>query len=168
MSRRGDNTRDHDPRTPAQVARAERKRAKRQGLITACEPICIECGQLASLVDGEAIYPHRPDLFSKRFYRCECGAYVGCHPHTEIALGKPCGPTARKARNEAHRQFDALWRRKMAKDGVSQGQARGAAYRWLAEQMSLPTAECHIGWMTADQANRVVELCTPFNARRAA
>jgi len=151
----------------APKTRAERKRERREAKITPCEPVCVECGRLAERVKGDRIYPHRADLHRKSFYRCECGAYVGCHPFTRIALGKPAGPATRAARNEAHRSFDALWRRKMDRDGCDQTQARNAAYAWLAEQMGLEPGCCHIGWMTADEARRVVEVCAPFQRRAA-
>lgn len=42
--------------------------------------ICDYCGNKAAQVTGRKIYPHRPDLFSLRFWHCEpCKAWVGCH-----------------------------------------------------------------------------------------
>ena len=113
--------------------------------------ICMECGRRAKLVGGEAIYPHRPDLYAKRFWRCECGAYVGCHPGTENALGFPAGPDARKARNAAHAAFDPLWRSKEL--------SRSAAYKWLADQLGQRAGLTHISWMDAATARRVVTVC---------
>lgn len=123
-------------------------------------PTCIECGGLASLVDGKAIYPHRPDLYAKSFYRCECGAYCGCHPKTIKPLGYPCGPTTRKARSAAHAAFDPLWRK-----GTMN---RRDAYLWLAKHMNIPAASCHIGMMTEDQAKKVVEIVNIFSMELAA
>lgn len=41
---------------------------------------CPYCERHAELVGGEVIYPHRPDLGSKKFWLCTpCNAYVGCH-----------------------------------------------------------------------------------------
>lgn len=114
------------------------------------EPICIECGNKGELVDGQRIYPHRPDLYAKRFYLCACGAYCGCHPGTTIPLGNPCGPVTRKARSAAHAAFDPLWKR-----GVM---SRPSAYAWLTQATGIAREQCHIGMMTAEQANLVVRL----------
>lgn len=111
-------------------------------------PYCIECGGLAQLVSGQRIYPHRPDLYHKRFWLCECGAYCGCHGVTSRPLGYPAGPETRRARNAAHAVFDPLWR--------SSRMGRRDAYTWLASAMGLAPERCHIGMMTASQAYEVV------------
>ena len=110
--------------------------------------ICMECGQGAKLVGGKAIYPHRADLHSKRYWRCDCGAYVGCHGDTTNPLGYPAGPATRRARSEAHAAFDPLWKR--------EGMKRSAAYQWLAAALGLPPHATHISWMDAATARRVV------------
>ena len=118
----------------------------------ACEdPPCIECGRVAKLVGGEAIYPHRPDLHHKSFWLCECGAYCGSHGATSRPLGFPAGTETRCARSKAHEAFDPLWR---------SGQLdRRSAYTWLSERMELDPEQCHIGMMTAAQAREVVAHC---------
>ena len=113
-------------------------------------PPCIECGSTAVLVTGEAIYPHRPDLYSRHFYRCRCGAYCGCHRGTVQPLGFPCGPETRRARMKAHDAFDPLWRK-----GAMN---RYSAYAWLAKATGIPFERCHIGMMSADEARLVVEV----------
>lgn len=57
---------------------------------------CLECGLLAKSVDGRKVYPHRPDLYSRRFWVCQCGAYVGSHKDSGEPLGHPVGPEGRK------------------------------------------------------------------------
>lgn len=128
-------------------------------------PRCAECGGGTVCVSGDQIYPHRPDLFRKWFWRCPCGAYVGCHPNSQTPLGTPAGPATRQARSEAHAVFDALWQRKMARDGVSRHEARNAAYAWLAEQMGLDPSATHIGSFTQEQCAQVVALCRPYLPR---
>jgi hypothetical protein len=115
------------------------------------DPKCIECGSLAALVSGGVIYPHRPDLFQKRFWLCECGAYCGCHGYTTRPLGFPCGPETRQARMAAHDAFDPLWR--------SRRMGRRDAYTWLSKAMGLPPEQTHIGMMTREQAREVVAHC---------
>lgn len=125
---------------------------------------CGECGRDAQIVDGTVIYPHRPDLAAKRFYRCECGAYVGTHPGTCEPLGTPAHTRTRKARSDAHAHFDALYK-EIGRRKPEGGSPRKRGYRWLAERMGMTEAECHIGMMTASQAIRVVEICRPYMAR---
>lgn len=120
---------------------------------------CIECDGMATLTDGHAIYPHRPDLYAKSFYRCRCGAYCGCHPGTTQALGYPCGPETRRARSAAHAAFDPLWKRgKMS---------RASAYKWLAEQLGIQKSDCHIGMMDAETARRVPTIIAALEAQEA-
>jgi hypothetical protein len=125
--------------------------------------ICAECGETEmTCVTGDVIYPHRPDLHAKWYWRCACGAYVGCHRDTKEPMGTPAGPATRRARSEAHAAFDALWKRKVARDGVSVKEARNAGYAWLAQQMGLDREDTHIGRFTADQCAQVVALCRPY------
>lgn len=138
---------------------SKNRRAAKLDKITAIDPVCADCGKLGKLVGGEAIYPHRPDLFAKSFYRCDCGAYVGCHPGTAIALGRPAGAETRQARSAAHAAFDPLWKAKASKFNIGFGKARGDGYKWLADQLGIPAEDCHIGWMDAETARRTAELC---------
>lgn len=109
---------------------------------------CIECsGTNIIIVGGDAIYPHRPDLHGKRFHRCQCGAYCGSHADTGVALGYPCGPATRWARQAAHAALDPVWRQGTLK--------RNGAYRRLARELGLNPAECHIGMMNETTARRV-------------
>lgn len=112
---------------------------------------CIECGGSPKAVMGDKIYPGRPDLHGKQFWLCQCGAYVGSHQRTGKPLGSPAGPVTRTARMKAHDVFDKIWRNKEM--------GRHKAYRWLAKQMGIAVAQCHIGFMTAQQALQVVEIC---------
>lgn len=125
----------------------------RRPSVTEVDATCIECGGQGQLVTGKDIYPHRPDLYAKHFYRCACGAYCGCHPNSIVPLGHPCGPETRKARSAAHAAFDPLW-----KNGGPM--SRHQAYKWLAQQLGIDPAFCHIGMMTAERARRVVEIVT--------
>ena len=107
---------------------------------------CIECGSKPRLTDGKEIYPHRPDLAKKRFYKCDTckSSYCGCHPDTTTPLGYPCGPETRKARGEAHAVIDPIWRERHA--------SRQTVYFELARRLDLPRDECHIAWMNAEDA----------------
>lgn len=124
---------------------------------------CDYCHRDAQLVTGAAIYPHRPDLFGKKFWRCEpCGAFVGCHdkgawiPTSKgqimsdgtLPLGRLANKELRKAKQRAHAAFDPLWRAK--------NMGRRKAYRMLAKKMGISEANCHIGMFDIDACNAVI------------
>ena len=123
-------------------------------------PTCCECGAEAALVTSQKVYPHRPDLWNRSMWLCECGAYCGCHAGTDHSLGRPAGKETRAARGAAHAAFDRLWQAKMRRDGISKTKARGAGYLWLAGELDIDPEDCYIGSMTRLYAQRVVALCT--------
>jgi hypothetical protein len=101
---------------------------------------CDYCGNDAKLVTGEVIYPHRPDLCNRRFWRCApCDAYVGTHANSPKAapLGRLANAELRALKQRVHAVFDPLWLRS--------GSSRTEAYRWLAQALNIPESECHIG-----------------------
>lgn len=113
--------------------------------------MCPYCGTQAELITGEEVYPHRPDLYDKRFYACDgCKARVGCHPNTTKPLGRLADDMLRKAKMQAHTAFDPLWR-----EG---SMSRKDAYAWLAEAMGVPNEECHMGMFDVEQCHKVVIL----------
>lgn len=128
-------------------------------------PECLECGRAATLSTSQRIYPHRPDLWNRPMWVCECGAYVGCHDGTERPKGRPAGKATRRARMDAHAAFDRLWQAKQKREGCSKSKARNAGYDWLADQLGLTRRTCHIGSMSAEDARRVTELCRRFRVR---
>jgi hypothetical protein len=116
--------------------------------------ICDYCALPAELVSGHSVYPHRPDLAGKQFWRClPCAAHVGCHPGTATPLGGLANQELRRARMEAHAAFDPLWR------GIP-GE-RSKQYEWLASGLGIDASACHIGMMNERQCYRVVALCNP-------
>lgn len=123
-------------------------------------PACLECGKTAHLVDGRELYPHRPDLYRLPFYKCECGAYCGCHEGTKRALGNPAGPKTRVARSRAHTAFDPIWR-----DRAAYGKSRKQAYQMLAEALHIHPSDCHIGMMNAETASRAASWAYDWRAK---
>lgn len=112
-------------------------------------PRCDYCGSPARLVDGDYIYPHRPDLFKKKFWQCANGhpeAYVGCHPDSTKPLGRLADEDLRSAKKDTHNVFDPIWREKYS--------SRNRAYQWLAGRMGIPSRECHIGMFTLKQCEQ--------------
>lgn len=69
----------------------------------------------ARLTDGAEIYPHRRDLKSIPFWRCDtCGGFVGCHYKAKKDKTQPLGVIAtaevKKARMQLHAALDPLWK----------------------------------------------------------
>ena len=67
----------------------------------------------ARLTDGSEIYPHRKDLYSLPFWKCDvCGNFVGCHHKTKNRT-RPLGciptPEIKNARKHIHAILDPLW-----------------------------------------------------------
>lgn len=77
----------------------------------------------ARLTNGREIYPHRPDLRSLPFWKCDiCKNFVGCH-HKTAEPTKPLGciPTKeiKEARQHIHKLIDPLWKsQKMSRKAV--------------------------------------------------
>ncbi len=119
--------------------------------------ICLYCGKRAELVNGATVYPHIEILHAKMFYLCSpCDAYVGCHPGTNKPLGVLANAETRKARSEAHKYFDALWR------NVAIGRRaeyRRMTYEWLAEKLGINRPDCHIAHFDIAMCARVVSIC---------
>ena len=77
---------------------------------------CVSCGEKveARLTNGKEIYPHRGDLYSLPFWKCDkCGNYVGCHHKTKNRtqpLGNIPTPALREARKHIHALLDPIWK----------------------------------------------------------
>jgi hypothetical protein len=76
---------------------------------------CVACGYDvdARLTNGKELYPHRPDLFSLPFWRCDlCKNFVGCHHKTKnptAPLGCIPTPELKNARKHIHALIDPIW-----------------------------------------------------------
>jgi len=118
-------------------------------------PICPYCGTASEHVDGDVVYPHRPELADKKFWLCRpCDAYVGCHPGTPEPLGRLANAELRKAKMEAHTAFDKLWK------GDQAQMRRADAYKWLAAELGIGVDDCHIGMFDLDACKKVIEATT--------
>lgn len=115
---------------------------------------CPYCGGSAKLVSASVVYKSKK-LHKNKVWVCEnyptCDAYVGCHPNTEIPLGRLANEKLRNLKMEAHRQFDPLW-----KCGLMN---RHQAYAWLADMLQIPLDECHIGMFSPDMCRKVINIC---------
>lgn len=109
---------------------------------------CCGCDEKveARLTDGKEIYPHRSDLYSLPFWKCDtCGNYVGCH-HKTIHRTNPLGhiptPELRNARRHIHAILDPIWKNGFIK--------RNKLYAMISK-------EC--GWNFHTSMIRSVEEC---------
>lgn len=120
---------------------------------------CPYCRRPACLTGGTSIYPLRPDLAAKWFYVCwSCDAWVGCHDGTQKPLGRLADHELRRAKMAVHEVFDPLWQAKMERDKCSKHEARGAAYKWLAQQLGISVEDCHVGMFDVATCKRAIEI----------
>ena len=74
---------------------------------------CCECGDhvISNLVAGKDVYPHRPDLYSLKFYRCDaCGNSVGTHKGSKNPLGCIANKEIKNYRSMIHAIIDPIWK----------------------------------------------------------
>lgn len=118
-------------------------------------PTCPYCGDVSEMVKGDVIYPHRPDLYKLTFYRCDpCDAHVGTHKGTITPLGRLANAALRKAKSDAHKAFDPIWR-----GGYM---SRKQAYLWLSQQLGIDVDDCHIAMFDIDACRRVERICLDY------
>lgn len=113
------------------------------------------CKVKAQLTDGQEIYPHRPDLFSLPFWKCDaCNNYVGCHHKTEERT-RPLGniPTREimEARKHIHALLDPLWKTTKCKP-----KAKGQRRKIYAEISKRINKEYHTGEISSIEEAREV------------
>lgn len=134
------------------VAWAETSPSIHLGRRILAAPICPYCGKASEHVDGTAIYPHRPNLAEKKFWRCQsCDAYVGCHQGTPEPLGSLANAELRKARSEAHSAFDVLW------SNVGAPMTRKEAYAWLAAELNIEADAGHIALFDLEMCKKALQ-----------
>lgn len=115
---------------------------------------CCGCGQYVTprLTDGKEIYPHRDDLHSLPFWKCDtCGNFVGCHHKTKDRtrpLGSIPTPEIRDVRKKIHAVLDPLWKIR----GIPRQQIYGRISKAIGKEYH--TAEIN----DAAQANMVLTV----------
>lgn len=122
-------------------------------------PICPYCGATSELVDGERVYPRRPDMHARRFYLCApCDAYIICHPGSVKPMGRIANAEVRSAQSAALDAFNPIW--------MSGDKSRVGAFMWLAVKLGIPAHECHIRLFDVATCDRVVELCEAWTRKK--
>jgi hypothetical protein len=113
--------------------------------------LCDYCGTSTTLVGGIKIYPHRKDLYERKFWLCEiCGAYVGTYRNGS-PLGRLANAELRIEKRKAHKAFDPLWQKGK--------QSRSEAYIWLAKELEISEDQCHIGMFDLNTCKKAVSIC---------
>lgn len=141
--------------------------------------LCSYCFKPAALVTGKEIYPHRPELYTLKFWECAaCQAYVGCHKAScgqgdgTKPLGRLANAKLRAAKSLAHKMFDPIWKTKAIKRQAFDAPRckplkRKDAYKWLASMLGIAVDECHIGMFNVEQCQNVANLCRALNSKSA-
>ena len=114
-------------------------------------PRCPYCSSYSVLRSADGIY--RCNDKNTRLYVCcrypACDSYVRVHPGTKIPVGTMANRELRALRNEAHRNFDQLYKlRLMSKED---------AYQWLASILSAPLGLAHIGYLGEYYCKQVIK-----------
>ena len=119
---------------------------------------CCKCNRKieARLTSGSEIYPHRDDLHSLPFWKCDvCGNFVGCH-HKTINRTQPLGciptPEIREARKHIHAMLDPIW-----KDGKIN---RKDLYRRISEGLGRKYHTAQI--RSLDEARKVYRIIREY------
>lgn len=117
-------------------------------------PIPEHCDNCCSInveyADNSVIYGKNYGDWPKCYFCRDCRAAVGCHPQTNIPLGRMADKETRTLRSKAHYEFDRLWKDRLM--------TRSKAYNWLSIQLGIDESQCHISWLSKDQLKDVATL----------
>lgn len=123
------------------------------------QTVCPKCNVESRMTNGREIYPHRKDLYTKTFYKCDvCLGYVGCHPKSTRPLGTPANAELRKARNSVHALIDPIYKASPHKKG-----ARSNMYEYMANAMGISRDECHVGMFNIEQCSKACRIMENVN-----
>ena len=114
---------------------------------------CQYCNGDVRLVSNSVIYGK--EFGNGLAYVCEsCGASVGVHSDCITPLGSLADDKTKAARATAHVACDKLW----------QGKRAGARDRVYAELAAyLGRDKAHIGWLCADECQKVLEFVSSYD-----
>lgn len=82
----------------------------------------------------------------------DCRAAVGCHSGTDVPFGYMADPMTRRARQNAHKHFDAIWK------GPRRSMGRTNAYIWIANKLGIPREDCHISRFDYGRCTEMVSI----------
>lgn len=128
--------------------------------------VCDYCHEDAELVDKSEVYRQG---FGGKVWLCRpCRAWVPAHPDSPVhkPVGRLAKATLRAKRLKAYVLFDQLWRATARLSGWEEHKARHAAYLWLAEEMGITPANCHIGRFDEAATQVVIDICSAVAMRK--
>lgn len=112
---------------------------------------CPYCGGPVTYRSADGIY--HDNSRGTMLYVCshypECDAYVRVHAGTNIPVGSLANQELRSLRRTAHHYFDQLHQ-----SGLMSKQD---AYQWLADLISAPLSQAHIGYLGEYYCKQVIE-----------
>ena len=112
---------------------------------------CPYCGSPVVYRSADGIY--KENSRDVMLYVCshypECDAYVRVHTGTRKPVGKLANHELRTLRRTAHQYFDRLH--------LTGLMSKQDAYRWLADLISAPLSEAHIGHLVEYYCKLVIE-----------
>ena len=112
---------------------------------------CPYCGSPVVFRSADGIYHENKE--NTMLYVCsrypECDAYVRVHKGTKNPVGSLADPNLRALRREAHRYFNRLY-----ETGLMD---KRNAYQWLADIVSAPMSEAHIGHLGEYYCRQVIQ-----------
>lgn len=119
--------------------------------------VCPYCFKPTEFIDSMHYYSN--GVSYGMIYLCRpCDAIVGVHKGTNRALGRLANNTLRSLKKEAHANFDPIW-----KTGLM---SRSKAYKWLSEQLKLPSQYTHIGMFSEKTCEKVITLTKQYFSGR--
>lgn len=129
---------------------------------------CPYCGGSAVFHNSSAFIYNGKDFGP--VHACEnfplCDSFVGCHPGTNVALGRLANNELRFWKKEAHKYFDQLWIskkiNKIYRVFLPDTSNRKKAYIWLSQKLRISIDDTHIGMFDVDTCKKVVEICKPY------
>ena len=117
---------------------------------------CRYCACETEEVTGKEVYPDKPHLHEKLFFRCikDHDHYVGRYEGSGRSLGIIADAHLRKLKMEGHANFDPLW-----KGDSSVFKTRQEAYQWLSGLMELPKERTHFGMFNEEMCIKAIAFC---------
>ena len=114
---------------------------------------CPYCGSSVQYRSADGIYKENKN--NTMLYVCSkypvCDSYVRVHSGTNKPIGVMADGKLRALRTKAHHYFDKLY--------TSGLMTKNDAYYWLANLISAPLSEAHIGHLGEYYCNVVIEEC---------
>lgn len=127
----------------------KRQNKKRKGISTS-QMRCPYCGAPVNYRSADGIY--HDNRRGVMLYVCShyptCDAYVRVHAGTNIPVGTLANHELRMLRRKAHHYFDQLYQ-----SGLMSKQD---AYQWLADLISAPLSQAHIGYLGEYYCGQVI------------